>query len=106
MFMNSNIDNDYIFKLVNASRRHIKFDISQDAVNTMISYTRRYLHEKMFQNFSNDTERKDLLITLHKIIDINYDVLNRAYIEEKSREYNIEYKLRVLLCKWGRSSHL
>ena len=101
MLMNSNIDNDYIFKLVNASRRHIKFDISQDAVNTMISYTRRYLHEKMFQNFSNDTERKDLLITLHKIIDINYDVLNRAYIEEKSREYNIEYKLRGFVVQMG-----
>jgi uncharacterized membrane protein (DUF373 family) len=101
MLMSSNIDNDYIFKLVNASRRHIKFDISQDTVNAMVSFARRYLHEKMFQNFTNDVERKDLLITLHKIIDINYDILNRSYLEEKKKEYNIEYKFRGFVVKMG-----
>jgi uncharacterized membrane protein (DUF373 family) len=101
MLMSSNIDNDYIFKLVYASRRHIKFDISQDTVNAMVSFARRYLHEKMFQNFTNDVERKDLLITLHKVIDINYDILNRSYLEEKNKEYNIEYKFRGFVVKMG-----
>ena len=101
MLLSSNIDNDYVLKLVRASKIHIKFGISQDNVNTMISFSRRYLHEKMFQNFSEDLERKNLLITLHKIIDINFDILNRAYLDEKIKEYSLEQKFRGLVVKLG-----
>ena len=101
MLLSSNIDNDYVLKLVRASKIHIKFGISQDNVNTMISFSRRYLHEKMFQNFSEDLERKNLLITLHKIIDINFDILNRAYLDEKIKEYSLELKFRGLVVKLG-----
>jgi uncharacterized membrane protein (DUF373 family) len=101
MLLSSNIDNDYVLKLVRASKIHIKFGISQDNVNTMISFSRRYLHEKMFQNFSEDLERNNLLITLHKIIDINFDILNRAYLDEKIKEYSLELKFRGLVVKLG-----
>ena len=101
MLMNNNIDNDYVFKLINASKIHIKYNIPQDIINVMIGFTRRYLHEKMFQNFTNDVIRKDLLITLHKIVDINYDILNRAYLEEKIKEYSLEFKFRGLVVKFG-----
>jgi uncharacterized membrane protein (DUF373 family) len=101
MLMNYNINNDYVFKLINASKIHIKYNITQDSINVMISFTRRYLHEKMFQNFTNDVERKDLLITLHKILDINGDILNRAYLEEKIREYSLEFRFRGLVVKFG-----
>ena len=101
MLLSSNIDNDYVLKLVRASKIHIKFGISQDNVNTMISFSRRYLHEKMFQNFSEDLERNNLLITLHKIIDINFDILNRAYLDEKIKEYSLEQKFRGLVVKLG-----
>jgi uncharacterized membrane protein (DUF373 family) len=101
MLMNCDITNDYVFKLINASKIHIKYNISLDSINAMTSFTRRFLHEKMFQNFTNDVERKDLLITLHKILDINVDILNRAYLEEKIKEYSLEFRFRGLVVKLG-----
>ncbi|MDY6821194.1 MAG: phosphate-starvation-inducible PsiE family protein [Deferribacterota bacterium] len=94
LFLNEELTNDYISKLKNICRAYINYNRGQDIVNSLLSFSRSFLHEKMFQNINDDLKRKEHLITLHKFLDVNLEILNMTYLELKINEYSKEYKFR------------
>jgi uncharacterized membrane protein (DUF373 family) len=101
MFLSCDFNNDYISMLESASKTHLKYKIEQDHVNALLSFIRRFLHEKIFQNFQNNVERKDLLLSFHKFLDINFYILNKAFLEEKLKKSSLEFGLRNYIIRIG-----
>jgi len=93
-FFEGKIDNKYLEYLVNIGNTHIKFNITQDMFNIMSNWTRQWFHEKIFQNVSDDIRRKDLLFSMHKLMDINKDIISDAYYTTEIKKYSVFLSLR------------
>jgi len=93
-FFEGKIDNKYIEYLTNIGNTHIKFNITQDMFNIMTNWTRQWFHEKIFQNVPDDIKRKDLLFSMHKLMDINKDIISDAYYTTEIKKYSIFISLR------------
>lgn len=93
-FFEGKIDNKYLEYLVNIGNTHIKFNITQDMFNIMSNWARQWFHEKIFQNVSDDIKRKDLLFSMHKLMDINKDIISDAYYTTEIKKYSVFLSLR------------
>lgn len=62
--------------------------------NIMSNWTRQWFHEKIFQNVSDDIRRKELLFSMHKLMDINKDIISDAYYTTKIKKYSVFLSLR------------
>ncbi|ADR19844.1 protoglobin domain-containing protein [Calditerrivibrio nitroreducens] len=93
-FFEGKIDNKYLEYLVNIGNTHIKFNITQDMFNIMSNWTRQWFHEKIFQNVSDDIKRKELLFSMHKLMDINKDIISDAYYTTEIKKYSVFLSLR------------
>lgn len=93
-FFDGNITNDYINFLTGIGLSHYKNKIDPSNVSGAFSHIRKWMHEKIFQNFENDIKRKDLLVSMHKMMDLNYDILSSAYNEELLKKYSHIFSIR------------
>ncbi|MGB9732236.1 MULTISPECIES: protoglobin domain-containing protein [Calditerrivibrio] len=93
-FYEGKIDNKYLEYLVNIGNTHIKFHITQDMFNIMSNWVRQWFHEKIFQNVSDDIKRKELLFSMHKLMDINKDIISDAYYTTEIKKYSVFLSLR------------
>ncbi|MCX8083831.1 MAG: protoglobin domain-containing protein [Calditerrivibrio sp.] len=93
-FFEGKIDNKYLEYLVNIGNAHIKYSISQDMFNAMANWSRQWFHEKIFQNVTDDIKRKELLFSMHKLMDINKDVISDAYYTTEIKKYSVFLTLR------------
>ncbi|MCA1928053.1 MAG: phosphate-starvation-inducible PsiE family protein, partial [Calditerrivibrio sp.] len=67
---------------------------SQDMFNIMSHWTRQWFHEKIFQNITDDIKRKDMLFAMHKLMDINKDIISDAYYSNEIKKYSMFKSLR------------
>ena len=72
-----NYDREYIRYLANISETHVKIGLPSHYVNTAFSFVREFL---LFILLEND--KQDYLVAMHKIIDINLDLLSLSYYQE------------------------
>lgn len=93
-FFEGKIDNKYIEYLTNIGNIHLKNSITQDMFNIMSNWTRQWFHEKIFQNVMDDIKRKDMLFTMHKLMDINKDIISDAYYNNEIKKYSVFKSLR------------
>ncbi len=93
-FFEGRIDNKYLEYLINIGNTHIKYNITQDMFNIMSNWARQWFHEKIFQNVSDDIRRKELLFSMHKLMDINKDIISDAYYTTEIKKYSVFRSLR------------
>ncbi|MCA1933516.1 MAG: phosphate-starvation-inducible PsiE family protein, partial [Calditerrivibrio sp.] len=93
-FFEGKIDNKYIEYLTNIGNVHLRHAISQDMFNIMSHWTRQWFHEKIFQNITDDIKRKDMLFAMHKLMDINKDIISDAYYSNEIKKYSMFKSLR------------
>lgn len=74
-------DVNYFHHLSIISETHVKIGLPSHYVNTAFSYVRQFLEQILLEN-----NHADLLPSMHKIIDINLDVLSLTYKEEKQQQ--------------------
>lgn len=93
-FFEGKVDNKYLEYLTNIGNTHIKFNITQDMFNIMANWTRQWFHEKIFQNVPDDIRRKEILFSMHKLMDINKDIISDAYYTTEIKKYSVFLSLR------------
>ena len=93
-FFTATVDNDYINFLYKIGETHMINKIEQEWINSMLSFVRLWIHEKIFQNVDDDVRRKGILLSVHKLMDMNYDVLNNSYFESTVSKYTLEFSLK------------
>lgn len=93
-FFAGSIDNDYIMMMSGIGRAHSKHKIDPDKVSGAFSFVRKWMHEKVFQNVEDDILRKSMLLSMHKLLDINNDLITSAYYEEEIKQYSKVFSFR------------
>ena len=78
---NGTYDETYFQKLYIISEKHVKVGLPSHYVNTAFSFVRSFL-EQLLQ----EKGQADKLTAVHKIIDINLDILSLSYQEEEQKQ--------------------
>lgn len=65
-----------------------KYNFDPEYLTTMISFARLWIHEKIFQNLDDEIKRKSVLLSLHKMLDINNEVMMGAYYDKIVSKYS------------------
>jgi EAL domain-containing protein (putative c-di-GMP-specific phosphodiesterase class I) len=69
---------EYLFKI---SETHVKIGLPSHYVNTAFSFVREFLVEMLLQN-----NKEEYLFAMHKIVDINLDILSLSYSQEDQEQ--------------------
>ena len=96
-FFEGKMNNAYLAYLEKFGELQKKYNIEFDWVNAMMSYIRLWLHERIFQNIDDDIVRKDTLMSMHKLMDINIDAINSAFSEHKIKDITSVFGARNLV---------
>lgn len=93
-FFEAKINNAYLAYLEKFGNLQIKYEIDYEWINSMMSFIRLWMHEKIFQSLDDDVHRKNILLSVHKLMDINFDAINYAFCENKIKEYTSIFSVR------------
>ena len=74
-------DKEYFEYLFNISETHVKVGLPTHYVNTAFSFVREFLEDMLLTN-----NQKECLFAMHKIIDINLDILSLSYNQEDQEQ--------------------
>jgi uncharacterized membrane protein (DUF373 family) len=85
-FFDAKYNNAYLAYLEKFGELQKKYGIDFESINVMMSYMRLWLHERIFQNIDDEVERKELLLSMHKIMDVNIDAINNSFCEHKIKD--------------------
>ena len=97
LFFTGEFSSHHIKYLINISKVHLKFNVRQDQVDVLYSFSRQWFHQMISQNVEEQYKRKQALLSMHKLMDINKDIITRTYYEEKLKTFNTEYNFRNLI---------
>jgi len=83
----ANVNSRYTNFLYKIGKTHVSHKVDKDWANSMLSYARLWIHEKIFQNIDDDYRRKGILLSVHKLLDINHDIINHSYYDCEISKY-------------------
>ena len=101
LFFKGEFSTTHIKYLINIGKEHLKFNVPQDQTNALYSFSRQWFHEKISQYIEDHYERKEVLLSMHKLMDINKDLTTKGFYEEKLKKFNMEYNFRNLIVTIG-----
>jgi len=78
---NGKYDKNYFEYLFHISETHVKIGLPTHYVNTAFSFIREFLVDMLLKN-----NKKEYLFAMHKIIDINLDILSLSYNQEDQEQ--------------------
>lgn len=96
-FLQPELSTEYINFTKKAVEFHMGISVDHATYLSIFSYIRNWIHEKIFQNLDNDVERKDVLLTFHKFMDIEMSLISSFYTETEIGKYTRDFSLRGLL---------
>ena len=99
---NGPFDENYLYYLENIGYSHVKVSLPSHYVNVSISHVREFCTSIVVEKVSEGDERRDLLQTLRKILDVNLDVLTSSYIQEEKNIYFISKKAENKLIEFAK----
>jgi uncharacterized membrane protein (DUF373 family) len=74
-----------------------KYEFDPDFLTAMISFARLWLHEKVFQIIDDDYKRKAILLSLHKLLDINNEIMLGAYYDKTVSKYSTVFSWQRII---------
>jgi len=90
-------NNSYFNFLYKQGAGVYKYDFDPDFLTTMISFARLWIHEKIFQNLDDDIKRKGILLSIHKMLDINNELMLSAYYDKTVSKYSSVFSWRKIV---------
>jgi len=77
------------------------YSFDPEYLTAMISFSRLWIHEKIFQNIDDDIKRKSILISVHKLLDINNEVMVGAYYDKIMSRYTPVFSWRKMIVEFS-----
>jgi len=78
-------DSLYLAELGKVGLAHVKISLHAHYVNAAFHFVKRYVHEVLRKEFSDQEERVRFIRSADKILDINLDIFTSSYIEEEKK---------------------
>jgi hypothetical protein len=83
-----------------------KYDFEPDYLTAMISFARLWIHERIFQNLDDDLKRKSILLSMHKLLDINNELMVSAYYDKTVSKYSSVFSWRKIIVDFSEAFSL
>lgn len=99
-------DDEYLYYLEGIGYTHVKVGLPSHYVNVSISFVRNFCLDIIAKKVRTVEEKRDMIVALGKILDINLDVLTSSYIKEEKNIFFISKKAENRLINFAtRFSH-
>jgi uncharacterized membrane protein (DUF373 family) len=93
----SQYDNRYLLRLQKIGKVHVKISLDSYHVNASRSFIREQCRRQVVAQIQDGVLKGDILITLHRALDINLSVMTSSYQEEKFKKVFVSYKAEEYL---------
>ena len=97
----SQYDNRYLLRLQKIGKVHVKIGLDSYHVNASMSFVREQCRRQMVAQIKDGICKEDLLVTLHKALDINLSIITSSYQEEKLKKVFVFYKAEEYLVRFA-----
>jgi len=95
----SQYDNRYLLRLQKIGKVHVKISLDSYHVNAAMSFIREQCRRQVVAQIKDGVTKGDILITLHKALDINLSIMTSSYQEEKLKKVFVSHKAETYLVK-------
>lgn len=92
-------DNYFYDFLIRIGQRHEKAAVEPHFITRAINIVRNVCVDILCEEMEQDREK--YIISINKILDINLDIINSAYMEEEIKGYSPAYKIKLQLVRYG-----
>ncbi|MBC7196602.1 MAG: phosphate-starvation-inducible PsiE family protein, partial [Deferribacterales bacterium] len=89
-----NINNDLINYTTNMVKIFHEQIVDNSTFLSIFSFVRNWIHERIFQQIEKDVVRKNILLSVHKILDVQVSIINTAYTDIELRKYTKIFSLK------------
>jgi uncharacterized membrane protein (DUF373 family) len=94
-------DENYFRRLQRIGLAHVRIGLSAHFVYVAMNFLREHLREILFAQVEPSSQLL-VEVALDKILDMNLDVIARAYHQEEMRRFFLSYKLDDILIRFAR----
>ncbi len=94
-------DNAYYDSLIRIGQKHERVGVEPHFMIRAINVIRNSVLTILCEEVELDEIRTKYIISINKILDINLDIINSAYIEEERRGYLPVYKVKSKVVQFG-----
>ena len=88
----SQFDNRYLLRLQKIGKVHVKIKLESYHVNAAMSFVREQCRRQVVAQIKDGILKEDILISLHKALDINLSIMTSSYQEEKLNKVFVSHK--------------
>jgi uncharacterized membrane protein (DUF373 family) len=90
-------DNRYLLRLQKIGKVHVKIGLESFYVNASIRFIREECRRQITAVIKDGGCQEDLLVTLHKALDINLSIMTSSYHEEKLKKVFVSHEAEETL---------
>ncbi|GAB6182386.1 protoglobin domain-containing protein [Thermodesulfovibrio hydrogeniphilus] len=94
-------DNAYYDSLIRIGKRHERVGVEPHFMIRAINVMRNSILTILCEEIELEEIRTKYIVSINKILDINLDIINSAYIEEERRGYLPVYKVKSKVVQLG-----
>lgn len=98
---NAELGGAYLRGLERVGKVHVRIGLSGHHVNAAMNFVRGFCADALALRVPDGEDRSALLNTLHKLLDMNLDVLTGSYREEELRRVFLSPRLESALVRWS-----
>ncbi len=94
-------DNLYYDNLIRIGQKHERVGVEPHFLTRAFNLIRNACVDILCEEIDLEQERQKYIISINKLLDINLDIINSAYLEEEVRGYSVAYRARNRIVKFG-----
>lgn len=95
----SKYDNRYLLRLQKIGKVHVKISLDSYHVNAAMSFIRELCRRQVVAQIQDGVLKGDILITLHRALDINLSIMTSSYQEEKLKKVFVSHRAEEYLVR-------
>jgi uncharacterized membrane protein (DUF373 family) len=99
--LTSEYDNRFLLRLQKTGQVHVKIGLDSFYVNASMRFVREQCRRQVTAVIKDGGCKEDLLITLHKALDINLSIMTSSYQEEKIKKVFVSPKAEEALVRFA-----
>jgi len=94
-------DNRFLLRLQKIGKVHVRIKLESFYVDAAMSFIREQCRLQVAAQINDGLFKEDLMITLHKVLDINLSILTSSYQEERLKKFFVSYEAEERLVRFA-----
>jgi uncharacterized membrane protein (DUF373 family) len=99
--LTASYDNRYLLRLKRIGKVHVDIGLHGYHVDAAMNYIRELCRKQLAAQISASGEEEELLVTFHKVIDINLSIITSSFQEEKMKKVFLSQAAESFLIQWS-----